>query len=201
MIIDREEFQMDLYEFYEKGLHIKSPRLRKAAVQLTEMRAVPKETFLLHAGAMQTEVYFLVDGIARGFFLDINGHELTDYIIFQYAEPVMPVANLDSPSTENIETLTPCTLACLPLTGVRQMLKHSREVAAVYNRLLSKALERHWMLKSIRYQYTAAQRYEWFLKAYPGVIDQIGHKYVASFLNMTPVTLSRIRKSSHENQG
>lgn len=113
----------------------------------------------------------------------------------------MPVANLDSPSTENIETLTPCTLACLPLTGVRQMLKYSREVAAVYNRLLSEALERHWMLKSIRYQYTAAQRYEWFLKAYPGVIDQIGHKYVASFLNMTPVTLSRIRKSSHENQG
>ena len=33
-----------------------------------------------------------------------------------------------------------------------------------------------------------------FKKKYPGVIDQISHKYVASFLDMNPVTLSRLRK-------
>ena len=31
-----------------------------------------------------------------------------------------------------------------------------------------------------------------FLKNYPGVIDKISHKYVASYLNMSPVTLSRL---------
>ena len=44
------------------------------------------------------------------------------------------------------------------------------------------------------YQYNAQERYEWFLKKYPGVIDLISHKYIASFLGMNPVTLSRLRK-------
>ena len=36
------------------------------------------------------------------------------------------------------------------------------------------------------YQCTAQERYEWFLKKYPGIIDQISHKYIASFLGMNP---------------
>lgn len=43
------------------------------------------------------------------------------------------------------------------------------------------------------YKYTAKERYEWFLEKYPGLIDQITNKYIASFLRMSPVTLSRLK--------
>ncbi|MEQ2617002.1 hypothetical protein AAAT94_07475 [Intestinimonas aquisgranensis] len=39
------------------------------------------------------------------------------------------------------------------------------------------------------------ERYQWFLEAYPGLIDQVTHRYVASFLEMSPVTLSRLRSA------
>lgn len=36
------------------------------------------------------------------------------------------------------------------------------------------------------------------LAKYPGLIDRIPHKYIASLLNMTPVTLSNVRKNSRK---
>ena len=52
----------------------------------------------------------------------------------------------------------------------------------------------------ILYRTTAMERYEWFLNYYPGLIDVVPHKYIASFLDMTPVTLSRLRKTMHKEQ-
>lgn len=48
-------------------------------------------------------------------------------------------------------------------------------------------------MKVVLYQQSAAERYQWFLNAYPGLIDQVKHKHIASFLGMSPVTLSRLR--------
>ena len=46
---------------------------------------------------------------------------------------------------------------------------------------------------------TSCEVYElsikWFLEHYPGVIDKISHELIASFLHMSPVTLSRVRKT------
>lgn len=42
---------------------------------------------------------------------------------------------------------------------------------------------------------SAVQRYQWFLKRYPGIVDCINIKYITSFLGMTPETLSRARKA------
>lgn len=55
-----------------------------------------------------------------------------------------------------------------------------------------------------RYRYDARQRYLWFLSAYPGLIQKVSNKYVASFLGMNPSTLSRqkaaLRNEKREKQ-
>ena len=38
-------------------------------------------------------------------------------------------------------------------------------------------------------------RYKWFLDKYPGLDGKISSKYIASFINITPVSLSRLRSS------
>ena len=42
---------------------------------------------------------------------------------------------------------------------------------------------------------SAPERYDWFLENYPGLIDRVQHRRIASFLCMTPVSLSRIRRT------
>ena len=68
-----------------------------------------------------------------------------------------------------------------------------------YNHLLTDALKRHWEIKTMLYKCTAKERYEWFLENYPGLIDQVTNKYIASFLRMSPVTLSRL-KTLHKSK-
>ena len=64
--------------------------------------------------------------------------------------------------------------------------------------ILSWALKFHWDLKNMRFQYTALQRYQWFLLRYPGLDKIAAGKDIASFLGMTPVSLSRIRRALRE---
>ncbi|MDO4287394.1 MAG: hypothetical protein Q4C40_06695 [Eubacteriales bacterium] len=47
-------------------------------------------------------------------------------------------------------------------------------------------------------RYSAPQRYQWFLEEYPEVINLVKKKYIASFLNLTPQTLSLQRKNVKE---
>ena len=40
----------------------------------------------------------------------------------------------------------------------------------------------------------AEQRYRWFCKEYPELLERIPQYHIASFLGITPVSLSRLRK-------
>ena len=81
------------------------------------------------------------------------------------------------------------------------MQKYYEEAMALYNQMLIAALKAHWELKRVLNSYTAAERYQWFLDKYPGLIDKVSNKYIASFLGMTPVTLSRLRRMLREKNG
>ena len=84
---------------------------------------------------------------------------------------------------------------CISISNVIELQNKYMEVTKLYNQLLIKALNEHWKLKQILNSYTAVQRYQWFLDEYPRLIGKVSNKYIASFLGMTPVTLSRLRKT------
>lgn len=106
----------------------------------------------------------------------------------------MPDNDFTQPASITLEALTDCEILCIPISVVVHLVGKYPSLAELYQKLLLFSANLHRDLKIATYQYTAAQRYQWFLQKYPGLIDQISHKYIASLLNMTPVTLSKIRK-------
>jgi CRP-like cAMP-binding protein len=54
---------------------------------------------------------------------------------------------------------------------------------------LSRKAEREWCLAA----FGGAERLAWFREGFPGYEDRFTHSLIASFLGMTPVTLSRLR--------
>lgn len=50
----------------------------------------------------------------------------------------------------------------------------------------------------MQYMHSARERYEWFLKKYPGLIDIVRHVHIASLLDIASVTLSRVRHSEKQ---
>ena len=190
------------YDFYQSIFCLKDKDLIKELVSATDIRHLKKGEFVVRIGEVQKDVYFLETGIARGYFLDINGKDVTDCFGFRCGTAAVSFGQLElnAPSPMTIEMLEDGNFFCVPISVVMRLQKHYEEAMMLYNHLLIAALRAHWELKRVLNSYTAVQRYQWFLEEYPGLIDRVSNKYIASFLGMTPVTLSRLRRTLREGE-
>lgn len=152
---------------------------------------------MLEIGELQTQVSFLIKGILRGFWVDVNGRDITDCFAFRCGDVVTGCDDFKEPAQINIEALTNCELIQIPVSVLEELMQQYPTLLQVYNKLLRQALKRHWETKKVIYQ-LAMQRYQWFLATYPGLIDMVSNKYIASYLGITPVTLSRLRRRLRE---
>ena len=157
-------------------------------------KLIKKGEILQHIGDISTELFFLSTGLLRGFLLDSKGKEVTDCFIHAYGTPVVSSIDLGEPSLLCIEALEDSELISVPFSVVLPLVRNNLELITLYNRLLRNSLEMHWKNKTVLIQGTATERYQWFIKRYPGLLDRMSHRYVASFLGMAPVSLSRVRK-------
>lgn len=155
---------------------------------------------MVRAGEVQNTLYFMEKGITRGYFLDINGKDVTDCFDFRCGTIVVSFGELgsDSPSSTAIEIIEDGIFFCVSFSDVICLQKKYTEAVMFYNRLLFSAMKPHWELKRILNSCSAVQRYQWFLEAYPGLVRRVSDKHIASFLGMTPVTLSRLRRTLRE---
>lgn len=183
---------MTLIEFYKSVLHIENEQLQHKMSDLSTINAVKKGEQLIRKGQIPNMLYFLWRGIFRGVLLGRDGKDITDCFVTQCGTPLAANSYISAPAQIGIEAIVDSEVVAVPLKEINKLILQFPELNAVYHKFLIQSNHKHWELKVLIYQYTAIQRYQWFLNTYPGLIDQVGHKYIASFLNMTPVTLSRM---------
>lgn len=172
--------------------------LLEQLVNSSQENKISKKSTLLRAGSIPEYLFFLVEGIVRGFFLDREGRDITDCLFAAFGSAIWPSMSLNDAARIDLEAVTDCTVVRLSVRDIQRLMQYP-ETLLIYNRLLEHSLLYHWEIKTMMYQCDAQERYKWFLKKYPDVINQISHKYIASFLGMNPVTLSRLRKSYNED--
>lgn len=71
-------------------------------------------------------------------------------------------------------------------------------MALVCNRMQGISALREYEYRKAILTCTPAQRYEYFLDAYPELIEKVNKKDVASYLNMTPECFSRMLKETRD---
>ena len=184
---------------YRDVYQVSDPILLKQLVDASHEWQVSKKCTLLHTGGIPEYLFFLIKGVVRGFFLDREGKDITDCLFSNFGSAIWPSMSLNDAARINLEAISDCIVLKLSVADIQRLMPQFPEMMMIYNRLLEHSLFYHWELKTMMYQCTAQERYEWFLKKYPGIIDQISHKYIASFLGMNPVTLSRLRKQYTNN--
>lgn len=158
---------------------------------------IKKGDCLIHIGEVQTHLSFLVSGVLRGYVIDENGLDVTDCFAYHPGDAIIGCNGFDEPSLVSFEALADCELIQVPMRSVFDVITRYPQAMHIYTKLLQQALKRHWSIKRVLYQ-PAMQRYLWFLDTYPGLIDCVSNKYIAMFLGITPVTLSRLRRRLRE---
>lgn len=179
--------------FMRSQLHITDENLIKQTSKEIRVRKLKKGECLVRQGECLSELCFLINGVVRGFLIDDQGNEITDFFGFKPGQGLLsgPVFYMQSLIT--IQAEGECQIFAIPFQTVQYLIHNSLDFFQVYNRLLIEYYRTNWEWKVAFRQYSAVQRYEWFLQEYEGLIDRIPHVHIASFLGISPVTLSRLR--------
>jgi len=155
---------------------------------------IPAKTHLLKAGQIERYIYFLSNGIVKG-YQNIDGkivvqHLVAEHDFFTSLDSFMT----ETPSLDYYETITTCTLIKVSKPNFDILQNETKFwgtlVKNVTNEHLACKLER---VKDFQIL-TAKERYVKFLNQYPTLALNVSIDTIASFLGMEPQSLSRIRK-------
>jgi len=157
---------------------------------------VPAHTILLNEGDVSKNAFIIEKGCLRLWFNN-NGKDITFQFFFENeAVSSAESFNKNIPSLFTIETIEPCVLYRIHKNDMEKILKELNEHPDTKEYLLSIAFERqfHYMKHFLSFiRDTPTQRYINLIKEKPQIIQRIPQHYIASYLGITPVSLSRIR--------
>lgn len=159
----------------------------------TELVHFPKGHILFRQGKTETDVYFLKKGIVRA-FSEFDATEST----FWFGSEGNVVISMKSyvhelPGYETIELLEDSILYKINAMALRQLFSEDISLANWGRKLAETELIKAEERLISRQFLNASQRYEELLKNHPQLLQRVALTHIASFLGITPVSLSRIR--------
>ena len=151
----------------------------------------------LAPGDLSDRLGFVNTGVCRTYLV---GQEPEDEATTCFIRPNQFILDLESfysnrPTHSGIQALTACELLLIDRSPWQQLLE---EIPKLF--ILSKLLSEVALLNALKdndflHFGTAKQKYLEFVKRYPDLLLSIPQHYIASYLHITPQSLSRIRKS------
>jgi CRP/FNR family transcriptional regulator, anaerobic regulatory protein len=155
----------------------------------------PKNYFLVKSGKHCKYLWFMTKGAARYFYTNDQGKEMNTWfsldtqIITDTTSFVKQV-----PAQESIQLIEDSEMYCIEYAALQALLKKHHLVALWYIKLV----ELHYItqiedrIADLQFL-DAKQRYNKLLSQSPDIINRISLGNIASYLNITQETLSRIR--------
>ncbi|VAW88596.1 cAMP-binding proteins - catabolite gene activator and regulatory subunit of cAMP-dependent protein kinases [hydrothermal vent metagenome] len=166
---------------------------------------VKKGEIVHHAGDVFNEIWFIKSGLARSYFIDMNGKDFTWQLYFRgkskhglnhfMDDSVSHYEN--SGSMLNFEILEDSVFYVVQLKEMDMFLStdkkwenlariwlHDTYFAATYKRVISLMSE------------SANDRYKRLLEEYPSIFKQVKSYHIASYLGIAPQTLSKLKNES-----
>ncbi len=192
---------MPMWDLLLENIERRNVRLSETETAIVKSlfihRHFRKHQYLLQEGQISTNEYFINRGLTRTYRVDEQGYEH----ILQFSPEEWWAGDLASffdgtPSLYNVDCIEPTDVLGItkqdletlfeevPKMNVYFRVLYERSIVSYNNRLTST------MTKS------ASERYYEFVERYPQVEQRVPNHQIASFLGITPQSLSRIRKRS-----
>jgi len=170
--------------------------------ELTVVNIDKNANFHSH-GDLCNEIMFLTKGVARSYIIDSNGKDYT--CNFHFNDQASSIKNVFVTDYASIirkegsklyfESLTEIEVILIPVSKVKELYESS----ACWGRIGRIIAEEAYYITQQRtlslLTMTASEQYEQLINYMPSTISHIPELYIASYLGITPQSLSRIKKS------
>ncbi len=161
------------------------------------VKLVQKHEYITLPGAKIHELYFVCSGLLRFYYITDKGMESNKAFITENTfAGSLAAYNLDLPILYGVQALEPT----ITLTANFSDFVALFEQHPIFDRLGRKLAE--WLLvrKELRarslLQQQAQERYLDFVKQYPDLVKRVPQYHIASYLGITEVSLSRLKRTA-----
>lgn len=162
-------------------------------VDLAEIIELPKQTVFIDQNKTNKYIYFLEKGICRIYYPKQEKEVILDFCF--PGSIILPLNSYvhGTPTYEIVDSITPCSLYRISIEKLHQLYENSLPIAN-WGRKLAEIetlkIEERLMQSLFK---SAAERYQDLMHKEPTLLHHIKLGYIATYLGVSQVTLSRIR--------
>lgn len=192
---------MDYFKnFVENYSTSQSDDFLKKIKDIVKPKAYKKNDVIINLGETTSKFYILKEGIVRSFVIDSKGKEYTK-TLYKSVSAFAPLTSLitKTPSNFVFDCLTDCEIFEGNFYDIKSIINSNLEFSLFYIKTLEKV---HIASEKKIYELSvlnATERYINLKNEIPDIENIIPQYHIASYLNITPIQLSRIRKKLYSN--
>lgn len=159
-------------------------------------RKFKKGERILDEGEVCRSMLYLEKGLTRQFYFKYD-KDLTEHIAYEGGVVICLESYLkEEPTRLMIEALEPTIAWDIPKEKIEELALKDAEIGVWYRKLFEASLiESQVKADTLRFE-PAHERYNKLLQLHPEILKRAPLVYIASLLQMTPETLSRVRSAS-----
>lgn len=190
---------MDIKNIINNIYSLPEDSIQSLLTNVTKM-IYPKGSHLIEAGVVESDIFFVAQGIVRA-YIPMEGRNITFWIGMEGATVVSLKSYVNNePGYETVECMENTIIYILKRSVLESLFLQDINIAN-WGR---KFAEMEFLQTEERFIpllfTTAAERYEELLKKQPHLFLRIPLECLASYLGITPVSLSRIRAKVSNKQ-
>jgi CRP-like cAMP-binding protein len=170
-----------------------SPSLSDHLSLILKKRDFARGEYLLQAGRVSGHIYFIEKGLIRCFYRKGN-KEICSWFMKE-SDVIVSVQSFfkQKPSYENIQAMEDCVVHYISYSELQQIYNKYLE----FNIIGRKLLENYYALSEERLysmrMLKGSERYQYVMEFHPELIKRVPSKFLATYLGLTEVTLSRVK--------
>ena len=185
--------------FINSFLDVSEETFEKLA-SISTFKRIEKGVQIDKSGEIPSKIYMLTSGIIRAYLSSETGKEFNKnfFMPFSFVGSLTALIK-KKPSKLTYETLTNCKVYELSFEQVTKLCSEDIRVSNLYNKILERIFIKYEERQLELISMNATERYLKLRKKISGIDDLIPQYHIASYLSITPVQLSRIRKKIDRN--
>ncbi|MBU0941940.1 MAG: Crp/Fnr family transcriptional regulator [Bacteroidetes bacterium] len=183
----------ELAAYLKKNIDFDEEDLKIILSYFKNVRKNKNEILLAH-GKVSEFSYFVKKGCLRIYFINDEGKDSTRYIAFenQFATALVSFITKE-PAEETIQAIENSELLCISHNDFRHLIKIVPKWKDFYTIYLEKAYVNNSKRLMSFTTLSAAERYDQLFKINPNIVKRLPNKIVASYINVSNETLSRLK--------
>ena len=151
---------------------------------------------LFHSGNICRDLFFICNGVLRIMVINEKGNEVTHYFLKENQFcTILNSFTHEVVAQESIEAACDTEVLAISKSHLTELYKQLPYLEAIINQIIQLGLMNKIQTRNSYLGCDSTERYRLFLERQPEIAKRVSLTDIASYLGITPQSLSRIRKN------